>query len=305
MARAKQITADKLERLGVRRLAEILDEHAGPDAIVRRKLTIALAALDGGDKLAVTLRKRIHTIGRSRSFLDWEKGRELAKEIDHLRTTVAGPLAERDARLAAEHMWDVVGLADPVPTRIHGSAQAAVEVFEAAIEDLGRLWSAVAGQPAALARRVFDALEGNRGHLELDLVQAMAAPLGPDGRAELRLLVDDALAHVPEPGDELRDWRNAVERRRWTAVLAILADSEGDVEAYIDAAQRGGEALHRSTRKHRHTVVPLLGSRELSHGTTTGLEPAHGAQSRGATVAAQAAGHARTGRLARSARRAP
>ncbi len=95
MARAKQITADKLERLGVRRLAEIIDEHAGADAILRRKLTIALAALDGGDKFAVTLGKRIHTIGRSRSFLDWEKGRELAKEIDHLRTTVAGPLAAR------------------------------------------------------------------------------------------------------------------------------------------------------------------------------------------------------------------
>ena len=247
MARAKQITAEKLQRLGARRLAEILDEHAGVDAILRRKLTIALAALDGGDKLGVTLEKRIHTIGRSRSFLDWEKGRELAKEIDHLRTTVAGPLAERDARLAAEHMWDVVGLADPALTRIYGSAQAAVEVFEAAIEDLGRLWSAVAGQPTTLARRVFAGLEGDRGHLELDLVRAMAAPLGPDGRAELRRLVDEALAQVPEAGDELRDWRDAIERRRWTAVLAILADSEGDVEAYIDAAQRGGVDMAQAT----------------------------------------------------------
>src|SRR5918994_21352 len=247
MARAKQITADKLARLGVRRLAEILEEHASADAILRRKLTIALAALNGVDKLAVAVGKRIHTIGRSRSFLDWEKGRELAKEIDHLRTTIAGPLAKRDARLAAEHMWDVVGLADPVLTRIHGSAQAAVEVFEAAIEDLGRLWSAVAGQPTTLARRVFAALEGDRGHLELELVQAMAAPLGPDGRAELRRLVDEALAQVPERDDELRDWRNAVERRRWTAVLAILADSEGDVEAYIDAAQRGGVDMAQAT----------------------------------------------------------
>jgi flagellin-specific chaperone FliS len=240
MARAKQITADKLERLGGQRLVQILEEHAGADAILRRKLALALSALDGSDKLAVALEKRIHTIGRSRSSLDWEKGRELAKEIDHLRSTVAGPLAERNARLAAERMWDLVGIADAVLTRIHGSAQAAVEVFEAAIEDLGRLWSGVAVQPATLARRIFTALEGDGGHLELDLVQAMAAPLGPGGRAELRRLVDDALAQVPEPGDELRDWRNAVERRRWTAVLAILADSEGDVEAYIDAARRGG-----------------------------------------------------------------
>jgi hypothetical protein len=154
MARAKQVTADKLERLGVQRLAAILEEHACADAILRRKLNLALSELEGGDKLAATLEKRIHTIRRSRSSLDWEKGRELAMEIGHLRATIAGPLAERDARLAAERMWDLVGIADAMLARIHGNAQAVVEAFKAAIEDLGRLWSAAAGrQPAALARR--------------------------------------------------------------------------------------------------------------------------------------------------------
>ena len=69
------------------------------------------------DQLAVTLEKRIRTIGRSRSFLNWERGRELAKEIDHLRTTIAGTLAERDARLAAERMWDLVGIGNDVLAR--------------------------------------------------------------------------------------------------------------------------------------------------------------------------------------------
>lgn len=248
MARAKQITADKLERLGGRRMAEILEEHAGADAILRRKLTLALSALDGSDKLAVTLEKRIHTIGRSRSSLDWEKGRALAKEIDHLRTTIAGSLAERNARLAAERMWDLVGIADAVLTRIQGSGQAAVETFEAAIDDLARLWSgAAARQPKVLARRVFAALQEDRGYLALQLVQAMATPLGPDGRAALRSLVDHALAELPAPGNELRDWRTGAERRRWTAVLALLADSEGDVDAYIDAAERGGVAMVQAT----------------------------------------------------------
>src|ERR687897_188451 len=81
----------------------------------------------------------------------------------------------------------------------------------------------------------------------------MAAPLGPDGRAELRRLVDHALAQLPESGDELSDWRNAVERRRWTAVLAMVADSEGDVDAYIDAAQRGGVAMVQAT-----DIAPLF-----------------------------------------------
>jgi hypothetical protein len=248
MARAKQVTADKLERLGVQRLAAILEEHAAADAVLRRKLNLALSELEGGDKLAATVEKRIHTIRRSRSSLDWEKGRELAMEIDHLRATIAGPLAERDARLAAERMWDLVGIADALLARIRGSAQAVVEAFEAAIEDLGRLWSAAAGrQPAALARRVFAALQGEGHYLHLHLVQAMAAPLGPDGRAELRRLVDHALAQLPEAADELSDWRNGVERHRWTAVLAMVADSEGDVDAYIDSAQRGGVAVVQAT----------------------------------------------------------
>ena len=45
-------------------------------------------------------------------------------------------------------MWDLLGIADAVLTRIHGSAQAAVEAFEAAIEDLGWLWSKVEGHLA-------------------------------------------------------------------------------------------------------------------------------------------------------------
>jgi hypothetical protein len=186
MARAKQFTAANLKRLGVERLATILEEHADVDPALRRKLKLALSALEGGEKLAVSLEKRIRMIGRSQSSLDWEKGKELAKEIEHLRTTIAVTLAGQDARVAAERMWDLVGIADNVLARVHGSAQPAVEAFEAAIEDLGRLWSAVAGrQPMALARRVFAALQGDRALMELGLVQAIAPPLGPDGRAEL------------------------------------------------------------------------------------------------------------------------
>ena len=43
--------------------------------------------------------------------------------------------------------------------------------------------------------------------MQLHLVQAMAAPLGPDGRAELRGLVDHVLALLPEAADELKAWK--------------------------------------------------------------------------------------------------
>ena len=44
MARGKEITADKLEALGARRLAELLAELSAVDSVVRKAAKLALAA---------------------------------------------------------------------------------------------------------------------------------------------------------------------------------------------------------------------------------------------------------------------
>ena len=70
MARGKEITADKLEALGARRLAELLAELFTADPVVRKAAKLALAAGQSPAKLLAEIDKRIRTIARSKTFID-------------------------------------------------------------------------------------------------------------------------------------------------------------------------------------------------------------------------------------------
>ena len=73
----------------------MLIAHAATDPTLRKKLGMLLAGTDGPGKLAAEIDKRIKTIGRSRSFVDWEKRKPLVQELDHLRVTIATRLAPK------------------------------------------------------------------------------------------------------------------------------------------------------------------------------------------------------------------
>jgi hypothetical protein len=118
MARTTRLTTDALKRLGAPTLADVLAEHAGIDSVLRKKLGILLAGTEGAEKLSNEIENRIRTIGRSRSFVDWDKRKGLIQELTYLRTTISGTLAKQDPTLAAERMWELIGIADSVLERI-------------------------------------------------------------------------------------------------------------------------------------------------------------------------------------------
>ena len=95
MARGKEITADKLEALGTRRLAELLAELSAADPVVRKAAKLALAAGESPTKLLAEIDKRIRTIARSKTFIDWDRRKPLVQELENLRTTITGTLARR------------------------------------------------------------------------------------------------------------------------------------------------------------------------------------------------------------------
>ena len=63
--------------LGPERLAVILVELADGNAEVKRCLRLELAAQEGGDSIAAEIGKRITALRSARSFVDWQKRREL------------------------------------------------------------------------------------------------------------------------------------------------------------------------------------------------------------------------------------
>lgn len=118
MARSKSVTQEGLERLGAPSLAKLLLEHAGSDPVLRKKLRMLMAGPEGAGKFGAVLVKRIRTIGRSRSFVNWEKRKGLVQELDFLRTTITDTQAAQDPKAAAELMWELIGAADSVVKRV-------------------------------------------------------------------------------------------------------------------------------------------------------------------------------------------
>ena len=198
MARTRSFAPEALAALGAEALAQVLIAHAGTDPILRKKLIMLLASTEGPGKLAAEIDKRIKTIGRSRSFVDWEKRKLLVQELDHLRTTIATRLAAQDRERAIELMWDFLGIADTVLNRMGDGIGAVEEIFGAAMEDLGRYPpSRPPHNPTALARRVLAYCERDGFGSTGALIRHMGEALGVAGRAEVRRATEAALKADP------------------------------------------------------------------------------------------------------------
>jgi hypothetical protein len=245
MARTKTVTQEALAALGAEALAEVLIAHAATDPTLRKKLGMLLAGTEGPGKLAAEIDKRIKTIGRSRSFVDWEKRKPLVQELDHLRVTMATRLARQDAARAIELLWDFIGIADAVMQRIGDGIGEVEDVFGAVMEDLGRLSAAQPpGDGKALARRVLAFCERDGFGATDALIRHMSEALGAGGRAEIRSKTEAALKTAPRSSGP-QDWRADAERRHLAFRLALLADLENSADAFIAAIRAGGlESTH-------------------------------------------------------------
>jgi hypothetical protein len=238
----RTLSTEALLQLGAQRLAELLMSQAKGDAALARTLRLELAGMDGGGLLMTEVEKRLRTIGRSRGFVEWDKVRPLARELDSLRETIAGPLAKTNPRAAVAQMRLLLGLATNVFERSDDGSGVLGEVFRQAGAELGRLWTLLPNRnPVALASEVL-ALWDADGYGETDrLLDAAGPALGPEGRAELRRLLQARLAALPlsRTPDALESWHG---RGQITFRLRYLADLEDDVDAYIAATEEGGRA---------------------------------------------------------------
>ncbi len=239
-SRSRTLSVDTLEQLGARTLAELLMAAAQTDTVLARSLRLALAGTDGSSRLASEVEKRLRTLGRSKGFIAWDKVRLLARELDGLRETIAGPLAASDPRAAVTQMRLLLGLGAGVFERSDDGSGTLGEVFRQAGAALGRLWSLVEGRdPVALAAELLALLDADDYGVTDRLLPAASPALGSSGRGELRRLLQERLSRLPRPRgqDDHAGWRG---RFMLCVRLCELADLEEDVDAFIAAAEAGG-----------------------------------------------------------------
>ena len=216
LASKKTLNVQNLEALGVERLAELLIEVTKRDAEGKRLLRLELADAQGGGAVASEVRKRLTTIARSRSFVEWDKVSKLAKDLELQRATIAGRVAKHDPAEALELMWRFLDLADTIFERSDDSSGRLIDVFHSAVEDLGEIMLTVDADPLSLATKINHALQQN-GYGQYDyIVRATAPALGETGLAFLKnLLMENRDSHLS--GYALQE----------------VADAMGDVDAFI------------------------------------------------------------------------
>ncbi len=256
-SRSRVLSADTLEGLDARRLAELLMDAAHADPALARSLRLVLAGTDGGGRLAAEVEKRLRTIGRSRGFVEWDKVGPLAHELDSLRETIAGPLAAADPKAAVAQMRLLLSLARGVFERSDDGSGTLGEAFQQAGAELGRLWALLpARDPAALAGEVLALLDGDGYSVTDRLLEAASPALGPDGRADLRQRLQKRLAALRASlgRADFDGWHG---RGLLSSQLGQLVDLDGDVDAFIAAARAGGRA---------ETLAGDIAERLIAHG---------------------------------------
>lgn len=248
MASKSTLNAKILEALGAERLAQLLIEISTGDAAAKRKLRLALAGAEGPREAAREITKRLTSIARARTFVNWQNRKLLVKDLQTQRSAIMEQIAPHDPDEALALLWRFMGLATPVFERCDDSSGTVIDIFHQACADLGEVAKAAGAAPEALARQVLGALQDN-GFGQYDGLIAIIAPaLGPDGVAHLKALVEE-LGRTPVPVPPRSEWQavgwgsggtryahEMDERARQSTVamaLKDIADVQGDVDGFI------------------------------------------------------------------------
>ena len=243
MAAKTTLNTKNLEALGAPRLAELLLELATGNAAAKRKLRLELAGETSPQQLVLEVKKRLVSIGKARSFIDWQKRKAFVDDLEAQRQAI-GKIAKVDPNEALELAWRFLDLANSVYARSDDGSGAIPRVFAAMLTDLGGIAEAARPQPEALAETVFRAVQGNDYGQFDGVIERTAPVLAEPGLARLKALLEQALqatgtAEKPAAagrsgGVPDRDaFEQSYRERRLRRALQAIADARGDVDGFI------------------------------------------------------------------------
>ncbi|MCP9800117.1 DUF6880 family protein [Synechococcus sp. RedBA-s] len=215
MAGKRTLNSGNLESLGAAVLAELLMEVSSGNAVIQRRLRLAIAAAEGASEAAQEVRKRLAAIARSGTYVDARKRKALLAELHSQLQAISGPIAAADPGLAMDLLVRFLQLGDGVLDRCSDSTGAVIGVFRQAAASLGPIASAAQLEPARLAEQVCDLLTDN-GYGQFDqLIPAVAGALGEPGLRQLEQACRE---------------RGAIDGH---VALLQIAECRGDVDAYL------------------------------------------------------------------------
>lgn len=261
MPSEKTLNAQNLAGLGAERLAELVLELSAGDAAAKRRLRLELASRSSGADVAAEIRKRLATIAKSRSFVNWRKIKALELDLETQRLAIMTYVAPRAPAEAFDLLWRILAMAPSIYERCDDSNGTISKVIATARGDLGAIGEKASLAPSTLAERVFEGLVANDYGQFDGLIALLAKPLGRDGLELLKAKFERLAARPPAQSTHaerrmigygssgpLYEDDIAVRQHNWTVQSALteIADALGDVDGYavlFSAQERTNPAI--------------------------------------------------------------
>ncbi len=248
MASKSTLNAKNLKTLSAERLAELLIEISTGSAVAKRRLRLELAGAQSPKEAGREVAKRLTSIARARSFVNWQNRKPLVTDLESQLRAIKEQIAPADPTEALALTWRFMQVAKPLFERCDDSSGIVIGVFHDACALLSEIALAAGTPPEALADAALEALRDN-GYGQYDGLIAILAPaLGTEGLAHLKARIE-ALAATPVPVPPKGEWEavgcgsggatyahQMEERSRQSLVrMAIkdIADAMGEVDAFI------------------------------------------------------------------------
>ena len=215
MAPKRTLNAQNLEVLGAPALARLLIEVSAGNAVIQRRLRLALAAAGGSEGAAQEVRKRFAAIARSNTYIDAAKRKALLADLEAQQQAIKGPIATENPVLALELQLRLLELSEAVLDRSGDATGALLEVFQRAVAELAPLAAAAGRDGEALVEQAAELLQENSHGQFADLIPALTPLLGEAGLRRLEQVLRE---------------RGAVD----LFTLEQLALGRGDLDAYLE-----------------------------------------------------------------------
>ncbi|MDA0722124.1 MAG: hypothetical protein O2994_10665 [Proteobacteria bacterium] len=248
MASKTTLNAKNLETLGAVRLAELLIEISTGSAVAKRRLRLELAGAESPKEAGREVAKRLTSIARARSFVNWKNRKPLVTDLESQLRAIKEQIAPADPSEGLALLWRFMQVATSLFERCDDSSGIVIGVFHDACALLGEIALAAGTPSEGLADAVVEALRDNSYGQYDGLIAILTPALGAEGLELLKQRIE-TMAATPVPVPPKDEWEavgygsggttyahQMEERSRQSMVgmaLKDIADAMGDVDAFI------------------------------------------------------------------------
>ena len=255
MAGKAAINLDNLTALGAEKLARLVLDASARDSAFKRLVAAALAGAKGPKAAAAVIDRKIGAIERAKGFVEWDRAKTFAADLDMTVKAIVDELGPADPLLAIERLLRFIATHQAVFERIDDFQGRVQDIYETAIDALRPL---VASVPEAEREPLPDMImvalgRETHGYLPM-VVSAVAADIPPAALARWDAELAARHAAIPGKSDGSRSWTGEAGVSGLVACRQAIAEARGDLDGFIALE----EAKHPNLRNTVDIAERLL-----------------------------------------------